>query len=392
MKLELIEEYLTKATDIIIQYENNLLSEGNLFNIFSILNLSSKEVRLHSSFIAELINPKGTHGFQMKFLELFILELKKHIPVDKINTIDLKKIQTKSEKYIGQINKDKTRGGRIDIHLEDNRNNRIIIENKIFAGDEENQLLRYYNYDKNALLLYLTLNGDSANIWSTKGELIKDKDYFCLSYREFIVKWLRECILHSSNIPKVSETINQYLQILITFTQPQIDTPMSTEITKLISQNKDFYNSIDEIAASYHSFRQSIFDTFWKQLENKRPNDTTICKMQNGLECKYFIDEDGDGFYYGFYLSKNNEKCDMLAKEFDHIAEAFKKIDNFNRNRNYIAWIYSKLFKKFWDQDKEVIFELNNEYEMDKLTEQVVKDIDYYVCEIKKSICENASS
>lgn len=34
---------------------------GENFNVFKILKLESSEVRMHSAFIAELLNPKGSH-------------------------------------------------------------------------------------------------------------------------------------------------------------------------------------------------------------------------------------------------------------------------------------------------------------------------------------------
>ena len=46
--------------------------QGENFNIFSVLNLSTKEVRLHSAFLAELLNPDGDHGLGYKFLEAFL--------------------------------------------------------------------------------------------------------------------------------------------------------------------------------------------------------------------------------------------------------------------------------------------------------------------------------
>lgn len=35
---------------------------GDFFNIFSILKMETDEVKTHSAFLAELLNPKGSHG------------------------------------------------------------------------------------------------------------------------------------------------------------------------------------------------------------------------------------------------------------------------------------------------------------------------------------------
>src|SRR4051794_25880711 len=49
-------------------------AEGN-FNLFSILRQEHDEVHLHSAFIAELLNPRGSHGRGCVFLQHFLAEL-----------------------------------------------------------------------------------------------------------------------------------------------------------------------------------------------------------------------------------------------------------------------------------------------------------------------------
>ena len=53
-------------------YEIVKKSTNEDFNIFSILRMETDEVNTHSRFIAELLNPKGSHFQEEKFLELFI--------------------------------------------------------------------------------------------------------------------------------------------------------------------------------------------------------------------------------------------------------------------------------------------------------------------------------
>lgn len=55
----IIDDYKTKEKD------------GLLFNIFEILDRTTDEVKCHSAFIAELLDPKGEHGQSSKFLKLF---------------------------------------------------------------------------------------------------------------------------------------------------------------------------------------------------------------------------------------------------------------------------------------------------------------------------------
>ena len=49
------------------QEEARKRKEGDYFNVFNTIGLWSEEVRLHSKFIAELLNPKGSHGLSYSF-------------------------------------------------------------------------------------------------------------------------------------------------------------------------------------------------------------------------------------------------------------------------------------------------------------------------------------
>ena len=114
-------------------------ANGELFNVFNVIGLRTEEVRLHSAFVAELLNPNGSHGMGSAFLQEFLgivgLEADYVISANEVIV----------ERSIGTTTT--TTGGRIDIILEDG-NHALIIENKIYAGDQFHQLLRYYNYAK----------------------------------------------------------------------------------------------------------------------------------------------------------------------------------------------------------------------------------------------------
>ena len=46
--------------------------KGDCFNVFNTLGLRSNEVRLHSAFLAELLNPDGNHGLKDAMLKEFL--------------------------------------------------------------------------------------------------------------------------------------------------------------------------------------------------------------------------------------------------------------------------------------------------------------------------------
>ncbi|OAV63577.1 hypothetical protein Barb6XT_03113 [Bacteroidales bacterium Barb6XT] len=100
-----------------------LEATGGKFNMFRIVDVSHYET-IHSAIIAELLNPKGSHGLKEKFLEAFVRQAE-------INDFNCNCASTIDD-------------GRLDILIKDSTGrNAIIIENKIYAGDQDNQLKRY---------------------------------------------------------------------------------------------------------------------------------------------------------------------------------------------------------------------------------------------------------
>ena len=194
---------------------------GENYNIFNDLGFMSDEVHLHSMFLANLLNPKGSHGQRGKFLEAFLKMLQKSFPAISADNLELNitNASVEVEKYIGR--QTDSEGGRIDIYLTDGKHS-IIIENKIYAVDQYHQMLRYWNYgmsqkgddtEKSFVLIYLTLDGCSPSKESL-GEDLKENDIVCLSYKNDIRGWLDRCVELASRTPLVRETINQYISTI----------------------------------------------------------------------------------------------------------------------------------------------------------------------------------
>lgn len=219
-------QYLLDQVSAIIEEEKKLrqrkYDSGETFNVFEVLRLQRDEVRLHSSFIAALLDPNGPHGLKTKLLESFLQVMK----ADDILT-DLNTVHVEREMFIGQITKSGEEGGRMDIVLMDKHKNAIVIENKIDAKDQPKQLLRYDNYCKqhfnNHRIYYLTKWGVDPSDESCGGQ---DFDCWTASYNEDILSWLDDCIVISEMIRPVNETIKQYRINLV-------------EILNIMSQNSE---------------------------------------------------------------------------------------------------------------------------------------------------------
>lgn len=200
-------------------------SHGELFNVFNILGFESKEVRLHSALLAELLSPNGMSGVGNAFQKAFlaILGLPENYIVDGRVSVEISFGPTTD-----------TEGGRIDIIMEDG-NHAIIIENKIYAQDQPAQLLRYTNFARDNYphgyrLLYLTLDGKEASDDSAQG-----CPYQCISYKNDISKWLAECARISFDRPLVRETIRQYINLIKQLTNQSMGTLEDNKLAELVA-------------------------------------------------------------------------------------------------------------------------------------------------------------
>ena len=190
------------------------------FNIFQILHIETKEVQTHTPFLKNLLSPAGTHGQGDLFLRSFI---QKFIPKKKRACFGLNNYHD-----YNVVEEKHTLHGRIDIYiysLDPKKKFGIIIENKLFAHDQNRQLERYYDFltkDKQfdtqeMMIFYLTIDGrdptpDSIDKKSLKS--LKDNNEFrSISYNEDIKNWLKDIIL-KVQADKVKYSIYQYLNII----------------------------------------------------------------------------------------------------------------------------------------------------------------------------------
>lgn len=282
--MTILELLLNEISVINKKYEEFSRLSGENFNVFRVLGVESYEVRMHSNLIAELLNPNGSHGQNDVFLKLFCEEIK---PLQQeFNTKTAKVIV---EKHIAKVSE--TEGGRVDILVTDTNGKYIIIENKIYAGDQENQLIRYKNFgEKNiAKLLYLTLDGSVASDFSAKG-LKVDEDYFAISYKTEIINWLEKCRKEVAILPVLRETITQYIHLIKYLTGLSTNKQMENEIAKLIAENEEKIKAAYQIKENLNAAENYLIDELIKKLSIEFSNEKKIVfeKTDKLYNEKYF--------------------------------------------------------------------------------------------------------
>jgi len=227
---------------------------GEWFNVFNVLGMSTDEVHTHSAFIAELLNPQGSHGCGDEFLKAFI-EIIPGLEGFEIETVRAK---TQVELSIGRINEDYTEGGRLDI-IAYTDTHAIIIENKIYAGDGWKQLMRYHEfaereYKNNYRILYLTLDGGSPSEGSTGKQMEEEKDFYSISYARDITDWLHRCIAIAVSKPLVRETLVQYLNLIKQLTNQTMEQNDKKELFELLTKYPEATASILNAKDEYIHF------------------------------------------------------------------------------------------------------------------------------------------
>ena len=264
-----IQNLLEQVNSLKDKHEKILEASGGRFNIFSVCGVNHYE-NTHSGIIAEFLNPNGTHGLKSKFLECFIETLGEGFTVKDFNC------QTATVRTEHTIDT-----GRLDILIEDSQNKAIIIENKIYAGDQEEQLQRYdyhanEKYKKgNYQILYLTLNGNEASEQSA-GDIV----YLPISYKKTVIDWLEKCVNIAARFPMVRETIIQYINHLKKLTYQDMDTKNKDEIVEMIVGNDAFLETV------YDIYGNGIINACNCKIASNSAD--TIRKTANklGLECE----------------------------------------------------------------------------------------------------------
>jgi len=319
---DLVEESLSikKKADSLTA---NLAGKMTLFDIANISQLENK----HSDIIAYLLRPTSRHHhpeYGVLFLNLLS---------GKCSSI--------TSTSINRVVREKTtnENRRIDILIEA-KNDIIILENKVFASDQEEQLLDYYEWaklifpQKNIAVIYLTLFGSLPSEISLpiveRDSLLSENRFSCISYQDDILNWLNNLIIKNDEL-ELKSAIVQYSESIKSICDMQEDDIMHNEVfsaeifSRYSSMNRKeiiefldsmnllkdnfatlvFVNFIDDLYQSLKTIKKPVYTHWQKRFENR--ND-----WLNDISTDY------DGF--GLELPFISENSIGIAIEFERVA------------------------------------------------------------------------
>ena len=255
MDIEKFESMLKQIKVLSDKLEVKKLRGNNDYNLFLALFDASDEVRLHSRFICSLLDPNSPHYQKELFLELFI------------KACGLEDFGLNSQ--IAKVYKEYEN---IDIYITDGTKH-IILENKIYAGDQEAQIKRYIKTiqqengnEAEIYVLFLSPQGREPTGYSLDGLKIKDgrisnekgdeiAKFKAISYDKEITAWLDLCLEETGNLTNLSAVISQYKNVIEKiygkYKGVQMD---ANEISKIILEN---YDIVEEIKNKYFDIASS---------------------------------------------------------------------------------------------------------------------------------------
>ena len=191
--------------------------ESPYYNIFEVLNIRHRETKVHTPFLFHLLQPHASHEQGALFVNLFFNDVL-GVPHTFNEIVDYKIHQEYHSPAYGQI----------DLFIEyicEGKNYGMVIENKIYAGDQHQQLERYYRFlstkrklhDERLKVIYLTVNQRTPTPYSINPELLhslmESGSFLNITYKEDIMSWLMKC---KKNVvsDQVQYIIQQYLQTI----------------------------------------------------------------------------------------------------------------------------------------------------------------------------------
>ncbi|ACD48833.1 hypothetical protein HPCU_07095 [Helicobacter pylori Cuz20] len=264
------------------------------YNVFSVLMRESDEVR-HSKILCSFLDPMGEHYQKGLFLKAFLKVC--HLESFGFNSADTKIVE----------NEVTTNGSkRMDLFLSD-RFKHIILENKIYARDNKNQISDYilgvveaYKVKdaQDICVLYLTKEGRSPDpnslgdfeLDESKAKLFyKGNDekilklenleqgilFKNLCYKKEIKEWINKCSEEVANLHDLSVFFKQYDKLLDKLYHKEQN--MNSELHKIMEVN---YEIAKEVAENFNPFKAEKVVEFLtqakEQIEEKMSADDRV--------------------------------------------------------------------------------------------------------------------
>ncbi|MCV3445563.1 PD-(D/E)XK nuclease family protein [Campylobacter lari] len=400
-------EELLKVND---KFEENTKKGMSDINIFEALGVEYKE-NYHSKFIAYLIDPHDDH-YQELFANEFLKKLGRYTKAKKFKNLTAHDIESVETEACAKDNR------RIDILISLKDKRYIIIENKLYAKDQPDQLKDYIkhirekvknidDFHENILTIYLHKNEDTEpskySLGTRNGFKINDdfiynssnekmSYYLKLDYK-WIKEWINACIGVCENKVKNNEidkkfkndmqnvifTLNQYKNILEWYvTDEYVARDYVLNFIKESKENLNNATNLYRYTKNKSEFKDIDYDKYKKSKEIVREKWDEICKelmskFMDKLEKKFKNKKIGKNT---LLVEKDREKTNSTK----HFFTIYHKKDI----NNYILPTFNLYFSGKNYKNLCIDFRIIYYYENDEERKEYDEKIQVFKTELKK--------
>ena len=262
------------------------------FNVFSVLRSASDEVNLHSRFLHALLNYRKP-GEEVR-----------ENPKDFLEHVGIKDFEERG----ATVERERDN---IDILITNaNKKKAVVIENKIWAMDQPEQLQKYHKKLKkqgysDIHLLYLTPYGREPS-----KESVGDLPYEAISYKDHLPPWLKRCQQRAYDEPELRESVAQYLQLVQKLTGADLKGEYMNELRDLCLQDNNLVLAHD-LHEGMIEAKASLLKKLWDEIEDalakldlpdkdNKSSDTSLKTIKRFVTTSY----KWHGLYYGSRAKK----------------------------------------------------------------------------------------
>lgn len=370
--MEKVKSLLNEVADLSQKNDKKLDATGARFNVFRLCGVNHYENQ-HSTILAEFLNPKGTHGLKEKLLANFVKMLHEIVSEsdNKLNKF-FKDFSAKNARVYTELSFDNVeeegRKGRLDIIIESNKQ-AVVIENKIRAGDQIEQLIKYNAFaiekygKENYQIIYLTLDGKDASSQSGEGV-----DYLKVSYEQHIIAWLEECVKIAEDRPMVRETINQYINHIKLLTNQNLDMEFEKNVLEIMLEENNV-DAVFHIAHTFNAFKESIIEKFFKELAKEKELDVIEAKSLSAIDGGVFINSKENSL-------ERSIRFEFTSTGFKKLAYGFKRNEPSEEAIGFEKFLVEKSSEPndwwFWKKTTRISF---NEIDIKEIAQGNIKNL-----------------
>ena len=302
MEEKLLQEAYEKSKDY-------LYEDSSRYNLLSIIEKDRDEAHVHSKVIYSLLSQNWGKKDKETFITLFL----KEIGIEDENIYDKNWEVTREKAFDLDTIK-----GRLDFEIK-SKDCIYIIEMKIDAGDQPEQLIRYQKFAKEQhkkyKIFYLTLDGHNASKKSIGEEENLEEnekvEYINISFQGEILNWLENCLKLVEGKENKSACISQYIASINKILGEK-DTKIKDNILKSTEDIKTAITIYEKLNDKLQKVLKNFFEELNKKLKNKLKDITSKPIYNESYIKDYYnytldkIPQDYPGLYIVLDENKSN--------------------------------------------------------------------------------------